>query len=206
MDDWEDPFDNDDDNDTDSEYPSEVILDVFYYEEENKIVVPYLDEKEECMQNHGKYSVGTYVLSRDMVLENDQLVEYEPKLFHGISILSKTFFHFPIENVYSYLKYYTCGAEGTMGYGYENHINVKIHILQLFIQPVQETPFQWISTVVLKTFWISLLQRHWKKILAERKKRIEKMKSPNYLRMRELYGKNHCYPYPSLHGMLSVYK
>jgi len=206
MDDWEDPFDNDDDNDTDTEYPSEVVLDVFYYEEENKIVDPSLNEKEECMQQHGKHVIGTYVLSRDMVLENDQLVEYEPKLFHGISILSKTFFHFPIENVMCYLKYYTCGAEGTMGYGYENHIDVKIHILQLCIQTVQDTPFQWVSTVVLKTFWISLLQRHWRKVLRERKERIEKMKSPSYLLMRELNGRKYLNPYPSLYGMLSVYK
>jgi hypothetical protein len=58
---------------------------------------------------------------------------------------------------------------------------------------------------ILKTIWIKLIQRTWKKIYKERKLIISKRYHPNSLKYREIYGTwpNNCINYPSLKGMLS---
>jgi len=204
-DNWSDPS-WDDDNDSDSEFPPEIIQDVAIFEYENENILD-TDEYERHMSEHQKHFIGSYVLSRDIVIENNQMMEYEPKLFHGISVMAKTFFHFPINHIITYLKYYTVESfypertEGTVRVPNQ----MKIHVLQLFIEPVSREPFQWISTVVLKTFWISLIQRHWRSILKERARNIEKMKGYSYLKMRELRGNYRPFRYPKLRGMMSSY-
>lgn len=57
---------------------------------------------------------------------------------------------------------------------------------------------------ILKTFWIKIIQRKWKKVLVERKKIIKlrcKLKSIKY---REINGKwpKYCLEYPGLKGMM----
>ena len=209
-DNWSDPS-WDDDNDSDSEFPPEIIQDVAYFEYENENLLDVGeddDEYERNMADHQKHFIGSYVLSRDIVIENNAMMEYEPKLFHGISIMAKTFFHFPINHILTYLKYYTVESfypEGTVGTAGQIPNQMKIHVLQLFIQPVSRDPFQWISTVVLKTFWISLIQRHWRSILKERARNIEKMKGYSFLKTRELRGKYRPFHYPRLRGMMSKY-
>lgn len=63
------------------------------------------------------------------------------------------------------------------------------------------------NCVIIKTFWLKIVQRKWKKVFAEKKKTIQQMKSYNWLRYREIYGKNPNGNYiPSLRGMLSNLK
>jgi hypothetical protein len=62
-------------------------------------------------------------------------------------------------------------------------------------------------SVILKTHWLRIVQRHWKKIFLERKKIIQLRKSPRNIIYREVHGK---FPYPAGHlplyqGMLSIY-
>jgi hypothetical protein len=61
--------------------------------------------------------------------------------------------------------------------------------------------------VIVKTFWLRLVQRHWKKTFQQRKMVIRGRSNLNALRIREISGK---FPrglnrVPSLHGMLSDY-
>lgn len=58
---------------------------------------------------------------------------------------------------------------------------------------------------ILKTIWIKLIQRAWKKIYKERKLIISLRRKPNSIKYREIYGKwpNSCFYYPGLKGMLS---
>jgi hypothetical protein len=58
---------------------------------------------------------------------------------------------------------------------------------------------------ILKTIWLKLIQRIWKKIYKERKRIISIRRNINSLRYREIYGKwpNNCLNYPALKGMLS---
>lgn len=58
---------------------------------------------------------------------------------------------------------------------------------------------------ILKTHWLKLIQRVWKKIFKERKNIIKKRSNLIALFHREIYGKwpNNCAKYPYLRGMLS---
>ena len=58
---------------------------------------------------------------------------------------------------------------------------------------------------IIKTYWIKLIQRTWKKIYKEQKNIIKKRSNPNSLKYREIYGKwpNNCLNYPGLRGILS---
>lgn len=58
---------------------------------------------------------------------------------------------------------------------------------------------------ILKTHWLKLIQRTWKKIYKLRKLTIAMRSNPNALKHREIYGKwpNICINYPNLRGMLS---
>lgn len=58
---------------------------------------------------------------------------------------------------------------------------------------------------IIKTYWLKLIQRTWKKILRLRKHIIEMRSQPNIIKYREIHGKwpNYCINYPRLRGMLS---
>ena len=57
---------------------------------------------------------------------------------------------------------------------------------------------------ILKTFWLRLVQRVWKKIFMERKNIIKKRSNPTAIFHREIYGRwpNDCVKYPNFKGML----
>lgn len=58
---------------------------------------------------------------------------------------------------------------------------------------------------IIKTIWLRLIQRTWKKIHRLRKITIAMRCHPNALKHREIYGRwpNSCSIYPTLKGMLS---
>jgi hypothetical protein len=86
---------------------------------------------------------------------------------------------------------------------YENIISrpdyIKPEIAQCIILQTQH------SVAILKTIWIKLIQRKWKKIYAERQSIIRRRMSPSSLSTRELTGKwpTNCRHLPSIYGMLS---
>lgn len=57
---------------------------------------------------------------------------------------------------------------------------------------------------ILKTYWLKLIQRTWKKIYKSKKLIIAMRSHPNALKYREINGRwpNNCINYPSLKGML----
>jgi hypothetical protein len=59
---------------------------------------------------------------------------------------------------------------------------------------------------IIKTFWIKIIQRKWKKIYKERQLIIQKRCNYASIMYREIYGKwpNDCLYYPSIKGMLSL--
>jgi len=58
---------------------------------------------------------------------------------------------------------------------------------------------------ILKTHWLKLIQRTWKKIYRTRKRTLLMRSHPNSLKYREINGRwpNNCSNYPTLRGMLS---
>jgi hypothetical protein len=75
----------------------------------------------------------------------------------------------------------------------------KIEIAECIYLPSQH------CVSILKTFWLRLIQRKWKKIINERKLIIIKRCNPNSIKYREIHGiwPNNCFIYPTLKGMLS---
>ena len=83
--------------------------------------------------------------------------------------------------------------------------NPKIQIMKLQIQDTESS--HQLYTVVLKTHWIRLVQRHWKTLMKERKKMIKQRAS---ITSRQLFENTGKYTYeinfmPRLKGMLSMY-
>jgi hypothetical protein len=76
---------------------------------------------------------------------------------------------------------------------------VRTEIAECIILPSQH------NICILKTFWLRLIQRVWKKIYRERKNIIKKRSNPRAIFYREICGRwpDDCLYYPHLKGMLS---
>ncbi len=112
-------------------------------------------------------------------------IKKEGKYVLMSSISSKRFLKHPFKDIISYLH--------SMSICYI--VNPQVHIMKLHISD------DGVYNVVLKTHYIRLIQRTWKKIYKEKLLYIKKMKSLNALRMREtgiIYYNN----MPTLYGML----
>jgi len=82
-----------------------------------------------------------------------------------------------------------------------NYISeVKPEIAECFYLPDGE------CISIIKTFWIKLIQRAWKKIYKKRQDILKNRCSIQSLKYREIHGKwpSYCLHYPSIKCMLSV--
>lgn len=107
------------------------------------------------------------------------------------SISSTLFFKYPYETVLNYLSDYSI-----------------IHVYQPKIDILKMSIVNNTYTVIKKTYWIRLIQRHWRKVLQNRMNILmNRCKIPS-LRTFEITGR---YPIglnnlPGVYGMLSMYK
>jgi hypothetical protein len=76
---------------------------------------------------------------------------------------------------------------------------IKPEIGEYIILPTQE------AVAILKTFWLRIIQRKWKKVFLEQQHIIKMRSHPSSLCYREIYGKWHesCLYFPQLKGMLN---
>ena len=60
--------------------------------------------------------------------------------------------------------------------------------------------------VIIKTIWLKIIQRKWKKVFAKRQQIINHRVSPSSLSFRQLTGRwpEHCIHMPGLNGLLSI--
>ena len=139
--------------------------------------------------NYGKYRIGKYI----------ELPIYPYRLLLGSYIKSKTFFEYDIDKTNMFLN--------AMVLPNRFVLSPKIDILQTYIENIDGFDT---TLVILKTYWLRIVQRHWSKIYKERQEAIEQMKNPINLRMRDISGsfsneilmKNR----QGLKGMLAIYK
>ena len=182
-----DTTDTDTESDTDTENDttdSEYEYDAYSPETENIFDRIYYDDLEfldtEKEDNH--YYIGLY--------------EYiQPELLLGMTISPNRFYKYPYNDVSHYLRAYSI---------IRNKNSTKnIQIMKLKIDTHTNT-----YTVLIKTYWIRLIQIHWKKIYKERMEFIKLRKNISNQRHFELNGRyilgNNNLP-PSLYGMLSIY-
>jgi len=112
-------------------------------------------------------------------------------LLLSTSVSSPIFFSQSYDNINNYLYYY----------GIVRIPNHEVQIMKLHYLP-DDT-----CTVIVKTFWLRIVQRRWKKIYAIRKTIIQKRCMPNNIKYNQIHG---CYPVeistvPSIRGMLTPY-
>jgi len=129
----------------------------------------------------GNYYIGLakYMVKQDVLLMIN-------------SVSANTFFRYSFQRIRDYLSKYSL----------INTQNAKVHIMKLCILP-DET-----YSIVLKTHWIRLIQRHWKKVYKERVRVIRGRRSIKNMLLKEINGR---YPdglnrFPGIHGMLECYK
>lgn len=150
---------------------------ISYYNQIYELEQTFIDTE----KKNGQYIIGISAKGFDSTEES----------IFACGVSSSTFFKFPFRNILRYLFYYSI-------------INVYypvIDIIQIYIDK-DET---YIS--IKKTFWLRLIQRHWKKIMIERKNILKSRRSIYSLLHREIKGKypSNLNTLPSFNGMLSCY-
>lgn len=201
-------------SDSDTDFSNEWEMNSFGEEED---ILDLIAEYEEAFfentsdeEMNGKYYIGSYCYCMDTFIEGQNTVVSEPRLFFGDSVSPATFFRFPFDHI---LKYLDFGNLHYHSYPNDNtvlsfEITSKVHVLQVYTKTVQIQEGFLVNQYlcVLKTFWISLVQRHWKKVLRERQRYITLYKNPIHQRLREIGSKHRAYLQPvRLQGMLSCY-
>ena len=133
----------------------------------------------------GQYYLGHYFVSD---LEEDAAFP----LFLLVAIQAKTFLKYPYHFIEKYMELY---------------IPVPQKQLEIMRTCIRYDNQYRLVNVVLKTHWIRLIQRHWKRTHAMRKRVLIARMSP-YSTMHYSFTGRYPEGYnnvPSLHGMLSVY-
>lgn len=146
----------------------------------------------------GNYYIG--LASRDALDGNYML---------GIAISPSSFFRYSYFDLWNYLNEYNRIDYQTY---YRDHFRdapdggliyhrPKINIMKLTILP------SGVYSVTIKTFWIRLIQRHWRKTLIQRAQMLRRRMSPPEFRYREIHGRYSPYlrNLPGLYGMLECY-
>ena len=119
-------------------------------------------------------------------------INMKNQLIFSCSISPKSFFKYDAIDVIDYLY--------SFGIGYTFLYNIQIIKLNI----LEDKTY----SVIVKTYWINLIQRHFKKIYIERINIINERKKLKNIQYNQLHGK---YPYglnnlPSIWGMMSKYK
>lgn len=107
------------------------------------------------------------------------------------SVSAQSFYRHTYDKINNYLYYYGL---------------VRVPRHQIQIMQVHRVPYD-TCAVIIKTYWLRLVQRHWKRTWAQRKSVILRRMSPHNQLYRQIHGK---YPrdismLPTIKGMLSVY-
>ena len=131
----------------------------------------------------GKYYIGFSLLMN-------------AKYILDTAITPKSFFKYRYECVIYYLDGYSLFPANRTRI---NRIQSKIQIMQLFINPKTHA-----YNVVLKTFWLRIVQRTWKRIYRERQEMLRKRCALTNLRNFELRGRHLSIlnSLPGLYGMI----
>ncbi len=140
-------------------------------------VEEYENDDIECINNN--YYIGSYCIMKKIV-ENDTVL-------FGRKINIETFYAFSNYELSTYI--YFCS-------GFQYPTRPTIDIMQLKIDE------DGMYTAIIKTFWIKIIQRKWKNIMAQRKQYIVNMKKNIMSILTTFQITNRIPKQPTLHGML----
>jgi hypothetical protein len=171
-----------------SENDLEILDDMYEFEE----------DFEENEKSNGQYLIGIYIYMNDTQLvnstEKQTVLNNSKQLFLGMAVSPTLFFKYEYKYIQKYVS--SCIVYGP--YLSHTSLDLKINIMKLQITKNN------LYLVEVKSYWLKLIQRHWKNIIKKRKEIIEEMKKVSYLKLREI-GKSNKKKMPKLHGMMSIY-
>jgi len=145
----------------------------------------------ESEKEDGSYCIGT------CLYDNNQ----DANLL-SIAIKSNTFMIYPFRDISRYLQIYSCTEFPS------NKVEIlKMSLLHKSQQTNSGISNYTIYSCIIKTYWLRLVQRHWRKVFAERQRIIRIRMKLNSRIILELTGQ---YPegarhMPTLYGMLGYY-
>lgn len=169
-------YDSDDDYQTDSssQYSNDDILEI------DSVVDDIFDDEELFLDSD--YEDGKYYMGFPCLMKSQ-----EREWVMQIAITAKSLLKYDYNSVMRYLTEYSV----TRIY------NPKIHIMQLDISNTGS------YNVILKTFWLKIVQRAWKRVFKERQKYILRCKHPHSILYRQIHRKwNGNEKYMGIKGML----
>jgi len=172
----ESTMDTEDEEETDEEQEDSV-----YSDEDDAIInhVEWMDTLDPIQITNQKYYIGCY-----------QYMQYNPSILLLVNKIHRnTFMKFDSISLSKYFFWYS---------GVALPKRPPIDILQLHITADD------VYTVVVKTFWIKIIQRKWKRIFKQRQQYIYFRKRLSTIRDCEL-GRIISGSIPSIEGMLSPY-
>ena len=137
-------------------------------------------------KDNKKYYRG---LCSEMIMKDSLHLPTESIYLMVNSISNTTYFQWPHESSLRYLYYY----------GMTPMHNPKVDIMQLHI--LEDGTY----SVIIKTFWLKLIQRKWKKIYQIRRRVLENRLHFTSLYHREVHGDwpVHIRTMPGLHGLMA---
>ena len=192
----EDNGENADDGESEAiENTTQTTVDSDIFELEDELILYEIENREASFldsdKEHNAYYLGLFYISNDPQ-------DVGQALFMLMAIQIPTFFHYSYYDIENYISDFSiCSSSESLeimktqvSY-YEDVFLVRHRIVR----------------VILKTHWLRLVQRHWKKTFQLRKKAIQKRMSLYVQFHFMLHG---CYPegykhIPTLRGMLNMY-
>jgi len=164
-------------DDSDSDYDTEL-------EDE-------IDADESLYGDEERVDGGYYIGVSDLVQEGGADGDWIYLL--GYALTKNSFFKYPFDVIRRYMNYYS------ILYPVPECTTRNVDIVQLIIRNDN------VYSVVIKTFWLKLIQRSWKRVLRERTEITRRRMNPAARHILEMTGK---YPmglrnFPGLAGMMS---
>jgi hypothetical protein len=171
-----------DDSESDTEVELELSTDSEYDD--------FDEEYNEIYENDSEHMYSEKTNGQCYIGISKYIYQYNTILMIN-SVSPGIFFRYSINQILDYL----------CKYSIIHMQNAKIHIMKLDI--LQDGTY----SVILKTHWLRLIQRHWKRIFKERALIIKKRCFIINLLSREIYGRypNELNSLPNIYGMLNCY-
>ena len=172
------PYDDDDYAHADeTESDIDDIDDIDDYDQEAIVDQIYFEENQnnDFEKTHGSYYIGSVFQDQGYSVL-------------GLAISARTFYNYDTSMIEHYL------------YEFSNNRSTEpyIDIIKLYILP------DLTYACILKTHWLRIVQRHWKRAFASRKKILEKRRSLEAIHYFELHGKhmNNLRILPTVRGLM----
>jgi len=162
-------------------YADETASDTDDYDQEEFVDQICFDENQ---NNDSEKTTGSYYIGS--VFQDDGYAVL------GLAVSARTFYKYELSHVERYL--------------YEFSYNIKtqpfMDIIKLDILP------DLTYACIVKTHWLRLVQRHWKRTFALRKEILEKRRTMDAIKYFELYGKymDNLRILPTIRGLMQGYR